>query len=260
MAKIGPVFRETHGNGPRSTPTADGERVYALSSRGNLVCASVAEGKLLWQQSMSELDGKMPNWGYTESVLVDGEQVVCTPGGAKGALAALEKKTGKLLWQSQEFTDNAQYASIVPADLNGGRIAGFVEQIGDVLAVVPLRDRAHLGQRITKVGAAGHPSGHAGQPQHRGAVAQHPHRGFLNRLQQPTGVVVDPIGQPAEVVDHADECAAACCQRDRPVVGAQEHGIERVHRLVDVRNQLVHGQSDRRHHARVVVDVLSNRL
>jgi outer membrane protein assembly factor BamB len=52
---------------------------------------------------------------------VDGDQVICTPGGSKGAIAALDKKTGKVIWQSTEFTDGAQYESIIPADINGTR-------------------------------------------------------------------------------------------------------------------------------------------
>jgi outer membrane protein assembly factor BamB len=68
---------------------------------------------------MEHLGGERPNWGYTESVLVDGAQVVCTPGGSKGAVAALDKMTGKVLWQSKEFTDPAHYSSIVPAQING---------------------------------------------------------------------------------------------------------------------------------------------
>jgi len=120
-AKIGSMLKNNWGDGPRGTPTVDGDRVYALSGGGNLVCASVADGKVLWRQSMKDLGGKTPGWGYTESPLIDGDQVVCTPGGPNGALAAFDKKTGKRLWQSAEFTDNAQYASIVPVDLNGVR-------------------------------------------------------------------------------------------------------------------------------------------
>ena len=70
---------------------------------------------------MRDLGGRAPNWGYTESVLVDGDQVVCTPGGSRGAVAALDKKTGKLLWQSKDFTDPAQYSSLVAAEHNGRR-------------------------------------------------------------------------------------------------------------------------------------------
>lgn len=119
QVKIGDLFKESRGDGPRSTPTVDGDKVYAMNGLGNLVCASVADGKILWRQSMSDLGGKRPNWGYTESPLVDGDQVVCTPGGAKGALAAFDKKTGKLIWQSTEFTDVAHYVSMVAAEANG---------------------------------------------------------------------------------------------------------------------------------------------
>ena len=117
-AKIGPVLQNGWGAGPRGTPTVDGDRVYALSGTGNLVCVNGGDGKILWQTSMSDLGGKVPGWGYTESVLVDGNQVLCTPGGSKGAVAALDKMTGKVMWQSTEFTDPAHYSSIVPARIN----------------------------------------------------------------------------------------------------------------------------------------------
>jgi outer membrane protein assembly factor BamB len=68
---------------------------------------------------MKELGGRTPGWGYTESPLVDGKLVVCTPGGDKGTMAALDKATGNLVWQSAEITEGAQYASIIPATING---------------------------------------------------------------------------------------------------------------------------------------------
>jgi outer membrane protein assembly factor BamB len=118
-AKLGGILDDDKGEGPRSTPTVDGDRVYALTGPGNLACVNVADGKVLWEVSMDKLGGKVPRWGYSESVLVDGDKVLCTPGGAKGAVAALDKMTGKLLWQSKEFTDAAHYSSIVPARING---------------------------------------------------------------------------------------------------------------------------------------------
>lgn len=120
-AKLGSVLKNRWGDGPRGTPTVDGDRVYALSGPGDLVCVSATDGKVLWQTNLTELGGKVPGWGYCESVLVDGNQVVCTPGGAKGALAAFDKLTGKLNWQSAEFTDGAHYSSIMPAEINGTR-------------------------------------------------------------------------------------------------------------------------------------------
>lgn len=117
-AKLGSILDNQWGGGPRGTPAVDGDRVYGMSGPGNLVCASVADGKILWQTSMTELGGSVPGWGYTESVLVDGGQVLCTPGGSKGTVAALDKLTGKVLWQSTAFTDAAHYSSIVPARIN----------------------------------------------------------------------------------------------------------------------------------------------
>ncbi|MDB6053676.1 MAG: bamB 1 [Verrucomicrobiales bacterium] len=118
-AELGPIFAEGHGNGPRGTPTVDGNMVYALSGTGVLCCLNSSDGKLLWKKSMTELGGNVAVWGYTESVLVDGDKLICTPGGSNGALAAFDKKSGDLLWQSKEFKDGAQYSSMVPADING---------------------------------------------------------------------------------------------------------------------------------------------
>lgn len=119
IAKLGDVLKNRWGDGPRGTPTVDGDRVYALGGDGTLICAKLADGKEVWRRTMKDLGGERPNWGYTESVLVDGKQVVCTPGGSQGAIAALDKMTGAPLWQSKEFMDGAQYASIIPATING---------------------------------------------------------------------------------------------------------------------------------------------
>lgn len=118
---IATTLKNGWGDGPRGTPTVDGKLVYALGGQGTLICASVADGKEQWRATMQSLGGKTPEWGYTESVLVDGKQVLCTPGEDKGAVVALDKLTGKVLWQSGDFTDGAQYASIIAADLNGAR-------------------------------------------------------------------------------------------------------------------------------------------
>lgn len=120
-AKIGSVLKNGYGDGPRGTPSVDGEFVYALSGSGDLICAAVADGKVAWQKSMRDFGGQKPGWGYTESVLVDDGKVVCTPGGSKGAIVALDKKTGALIWQSKDFTDGAQYASLVPVNHNSSR-------------------------------------------------------------------------------------------------------------------------------------------
>jgi outer membrane protein assembly factor BamB len=129
--------------GPRSTPTVDGNLIFALDPWGELICVNAADGKERWRRSLvKDLGGTPPTWGYSESPLVDGEQVVVTPGGPKGALAALNKKTGELIWQSKEFTDAAHYSSIVPTEIGGMRqyvqltpasVAGISAKDGSVL-------------------------------------------------------------------------------------------------------------------------------
>src|SRR2546425_5510248 len=120
-ASIGPIVNSDHGVGPRGTPAVDGERIYGLGGQGKLICAAVADGKVIWSVSMADLGGKTPHWGYSESVLVDGDKVICTPGGSKGAIAALDKATGKVIWQSKEFTDPAHYSSAIVGEHAGTR-------------------------------------------------------------------------------------------------------------------------------------------
>ena len=131
------------GNGPRCTPTIDGDFVYVLGGRGKLTCAKKADGEEVWSVHLvHDFGGKLQNWGYTESVLIDGDQLICTPGGSRGALLALDKTTGKEIWQSREHRVNAQYASPIVAEHAGVRqyiqlfqrdFAGFDAKTGKVL-------------------------------------------------------------------------------------------------------------------------------
>lgn len=115
------LLKNGWGDGPRGTPTVDGDLVYSISGTGEIVCAQVKDGKKVWQSSMGKFGGSKPNWGYTESPLIDGNRLICTPGGNKGTMVALDKKKGTLLWQSKEFTEGAQYSSPVPAVIHGKR-------------------------------------------------------------------------------------------------------------------------------------------
>ena len=74
--KIGSELKNGWGGGPRGTPTADGQHVYAMGGQGNLICTDL-NGKIIWQASMDKLGGKRPYWGYSESVLIDGDYVLC---------------------------------------------------------------------------------------------------------------------------------------------------------------------------------------
>ena len=120
-ADIGELLKNDWGNGPRGTPSVDGDRIYTISGQGNIVCASARDGKIIWRKTMQELGGTVPGWGYTESPLVEGNSLYCTPGGEKGTLASLDKMTGKVNWQSKDFTVKAHYSSIIAADHNGTR-------------------------------------------------------------------------------------------------------------------------------------------
>lgn len=107
--------------GARSTPTIDGELLYALGSDGDLVCLETASGKLRWQKNLREDFGGQPgNWAYAESPLVDGEIVLCTPGGKEATLVALDKKSGDTIWKTAiDQGDQAAYASAAIARLDG---------------------------------------------------------------------------------------------------------------------------------------------
>lgn len=106
--------------GVRGTPTVDGDLVFAIGQYGEIAAYEAATGKELWRKHFEDdFGGKRPEWGFSESPLVDGDQVVCTPGGEKGALVALDKRTGSVKWQSSAFTDDAQYSSIIKAGIHG---------------------------------------------------------------------------------------------------------------------------------------------
>lgn len=123
-ARLSPAFRRMgYPDGPRATPTIDGDLLYTLGAGGNLVCLETATGKNRWQKDFKEEFGgrMMSGWGYSESPLVDGSKVVCTPGGTKGTVVALDKKTGSVIWQSKDLTDKAAYASLIIAEIGGVR-------------------------------------------------------------------------------------------------------------------------------------------
>ena len=117
--KFAKGFKNNWGNGPRGTPTIDGDKVYALAPKGEVVCINIKDGSVNWKSDLVDFGGKAPYWGFSESVLVDNDKVVLTPGGGKGAIVALNKETGKLIWQSKEIKDGAQYSSIIPIKHNG---------------------------------------------------------------------------------------------------------------------------------------------
>jgi outer membrane protein assembly factor BamB len=105
--------------GPRCTPATDGARVWALGQFGDLVCVDAADGTVRWKTTLE--GAVMSDWGYSESPLLDGELLFCTPGGPQGTVAAYDKTSGTLRWRSTGLTDPAAYSSLIAADLGGRR-------------------------------------------------------------------------------------------------------------------------------------------
>ncbi|MEQ8790927.1 MAG: PQQ-binding-like beta-propeller repeat protein [Pirellulaceae bacterium] len=113
-------YRNGQGDGPRGTPTIDGDKLYAIGGNGDLTCLDAATGKTLWYKSLvRDFGGGRPGWGYCESPLIVGDVLIATPGGKQGTVAALDKQTGNVLWQSGGTSQGAHYSSAVVAEIGG---------------------------------------------------------------------------------------------------------------------------------------------
>ena len=121
VGKVGNPKQRPSYPAARSTPTGDGGLLYALGSDGDLACLETATGKVRWKKSLrTDFGGKPGTWAYSESPLVDGDVVVCTPGGSDATVVALNKNDGEVVWKSAvPGGDTAGYASLVVADAGG---------------------------------------------------------------------------------------------------------------------------------------------
>ncbi|HEV2860918.1 MAG TPA: PQQ-binding-like beta-propeller repeat protein [Pyrinomonadaceae bacterium] len=150
----------------RSTPTVDGDLIYALGSDGDLVCLEAKGGKIRWQKNVRrEFGGQPGEWAYAESPLVDGDLVVVTPGGPRATMVALNKKTGALVWESAiPGGDVAGYASAIA--VQGGGRRQYVQLLSKGLVGVDAKTGQFLwrykdaakgpAQYFTPVGREGH--------------------------------------------------------------------------------------------------------
>jgi outer membrane protein assembly factor BamB len=121
-AALGPKLEEGRGNGPRSTPTVDNDRVYALTENGDLACLRASDGAPVWRKNvLKEFGGSNLRWLISESPLIDGDHVIVTPGGRGAGIVALNKMTGNEVWRSKDLSDRAGYASCIAADVGGVR-------------------------------------------------------------------------------------------------------------------------------------------
>lgn len=126
------------GGGPNCTPTVSDDLVFGLSDTGDLACCRTEDGSLVWSKNYGRdfgVDGR-PGWGFSESPLVDGDVLVCTPGNNQSLLAALDKKTGKTIWTTKVTDeqlkgsghDGAGYSSIVVS--HAGGVKQYVTLVG----------------------------------------------------------------------------------------------------------------------------------
>jgi len=98
--------------GVRSTPTVDGDYVYIMTGVGTVVCLDAKTGVTKWAVDvLDKFKCKPGSWGIAESLLIDGNNVICTPGGKKATVVALDKKTGKTIWASESLGEKSAYCS-----------------------------------------------------------------------------------------------------------------------------------------------------
>lgn len=120
LGNVGPN-RGPNYPGARSTPTVDGPLLYALGSDGDLACIEKESGSIRWKKSLrSDFGGQTGNWAYAESPLIDGDVLVCTPGGKDATLVALNKLTGATIWKcAVPEADQAAYTSVIVVEAGG---------------------------------------------------------------------------------------------------------------------------------------------
>ncbi len=140
----------------RSTPTVEGEFLYALGSDGDLACVEIGTGKRRWQKNLrTDFGGKPGQWAYSESPLIEGDSVICTPGGSDATLVALNKKTGEVIWKcATPEGDDAAFASAISVDVDG--VKQCVQLLSKGLVGVNAKTGKFLwryGKAVSKYGA-----------------------------------------------------------------------------------------------------------
>jgi outer membrane protein assembly factor BamB len=118
----GPEYTDTFP-GPRGTPTFHESRLYLMSGLGKVFCLEAATGAVLWSRDAAgEFHGAALKRGFNESLLVDGNRVICTPGGPDAVLVALDTATGHTVWTTPGFTESSAYCSPILVERGGTRL------------------------------------------------------------------------------------------------------------------------------------------
>lgn len=122
QANSGAAWTELGPPGARGTPTVKGNRLYHENAHDEVVCLDTKTGGKIWSVSLAtQFQGKRDGFGRAESLLIDGDRVICCPGGAT-AMAAVDKRTGQTIWKSPSVGEPAGYASPILAEYRGLRM------------------------------------------------------------------------------------------------------------------------------------------
>jgi outer membrane protein assembly factor BamB len=114
---------DSQAPGPRSTPTIDGGRLYIISGVGVVYCIDLEKKTKVWEADvLTRFKAKNIQWTLAESPLVDGDKLICTPGGPDAGVVALNKMTGETIWATAGLSDQASYCSPVIINHKGHRI------------------------------------------------------------------------------------------------------------------------------------------
>ncbi|MBI4326935.1 MAG: PQQ-like beta-propeller repeat protein [Chloroflexi bacterium] len=156
LGKVGNPTQKPNFPAARSTPTVEGEFLYALGSDGDLACLKTGTGKIRWQKSLrADFGGQPGNWAYSESPLIDGDVLLCTPGGSNATVVALNKKTGDVIWKTPvPGGDPAAYASAIVVEAGG--VKQFVQLLQNGLVGVEAKTGRFLwryAKAVSRYGA-----------------------------------------------------------------------------------------------------------
>jgi outer membrane protein assembly factor BamB len=121
LGRVGQPEQKPNYPGARSTPTVDGRWLYVFGSDGDLACLDTESGEVRWRRQLRvDFDGRPGIWAYSESPLIDGDKLICAPGGERATILALDKHTGKVVWQCGiPDGDEATYSSTLVTTIDG---------------------------------------------------------------------------------------------------------------------------------------------
>jgi outer membrane protein assembly factor BamB len=134
---------DTHRPGARATPTVEDGKVYVVSGRGVIARVDGVSGKLDWSRdAFGDFEGRQGNWGTSESLLLVGDKLIYTPCGDRTTVVALDKLTGKTVWESASLSDQSAYVSPILVDYASRQM--IVGVSGDHIYGVDAKDGSFL--------------------------------------------------------------------------------------------------------------------